>query len=123
VKAADPAALRRADRLHGLSPWSDGLERGRPERDAASRAAAIVADLSSDGAWVREGSVGKAERLVSVYAARDMVVTIDGTAYPLKEDSRLEVFPGADPPLGKILISRVFADNVEALSEYIESTK
>ena len=123
VKSADPATLRRPDKLHGLSPWSDGFEQAQPQRDPASRAAAVVAELNADGTWVSEGSVGKAERLVSVYAARDMVVTIDGKPYPLKEDSRLEVFPGTEPPLGKILISSLFARNIEALSDYIESAK
>jgi hypothetical protein len=123
VKTADPATLRRPVKLHGLSPWGDGFDRARPEHDSASRAASIVSDLNADAAWVREGSVGKAERLVSVYAARDMVVTIDGKAYPLKEDSRLEVFPGMEPPLEKILITSLFARNVEALSDYIESAR
>src|SRR5690606_1942677 len=72
--AMDRGALRRAERLTGLSPWS---ERPRPARSRAALAEAareIIASMDGRGAWLTEGTIGKADRLVFVYAARDMVL-------------------------------------------------
>ena len=64
------------------------------------------------GAWVEGGSVGKADRLVSVLAGRDLVVTLGGKALTMKENETLEVFSGAEPPKQRIIRSRTFAENV-----------
>jgi hypothetical protein len=73
------------------------------------------------GAWVEEGTIGKANRLVSVFAARDLVVTLGGKTMPMKENETLEVFSGPEAPKQRIIRSRTFAENVEILSAYVSA--
>ena len=54
--------------------------------------------MDERGAWVEEGTIGKADQVISVFAARDMVLTINGRAHPVKENDRIELFQGAQPP-------------------------
>ena len=124
VSHADPSALRRPDRLEGLSPWDVDLP-SEPEpslEDLARRASQAINTLDERGAWVEEGSVGKAERIVQLFAAEDMVVTVGDRTLSLPENETLEVFPGAKPPLEQIINSTTFANNVEALADYLAST-
>jgi hypothetical protein len=131
--AKKPAELRRPDRLTGLSPW---MERDRPARSGAELAPKVrqvIDAMDSRGAWVTEGVIGKADRLAFVFAARDMVLRISRgpsngaasrTATPaqtieLRENDTVEIFQGAQPPREKIVDSRVFADNLRLLLEYL----
>ena len=77
--------------------------------------------MDERGIWVEEGTIGKADRIASVFAARDMVVKIGGKALPLKENDTLEVFQGAEPPRERIISSSTFARNVAILSEYLST--
>lgn len=115
LERADPVSLKRSDKLRGLSPWS---LRPQPIRSEA-RVRAVIDAMDPRGAWVEEGSIGKANRLVSVFAAQDMVVTLAGKTLPMKENDTLEVFVGAEPPKQRIIRTRTFADNIGALSAYI----
>ena len=124
---ADPATLRRPDRLHGLSPWS-GREApiGSGVREGAEapgglqeRVRAVIAALDARGAWVEEGTIGKADRIVSVFASRDMVVSLAGKAYPMKENDTLDIYPGGEPPRQRIIVSQTFARNIGLLSRYL----
>lgn len=135
--AMDRDALRRAERLTGLSPWS---ERPRPARSRAALAEAareIIASMDGRGAWLTEGTIGKADRLVFVYAARDMVLRVgrgrsDGSAgtgdrsgdqvIRLRENDTVEIFQGDEPPRERIISSQVFARNLETLAEYVRVT-
>jgi CBS domain-containing protein len=118
LQNADPASLKRPDRLHGLSPWS--LNRSAAESGVEdTRVRAIIDAMDPRGAWVEEGTIGKTNRLVSVFAARDMVVTLAGKALPMKENDTLEVFAGAEPPKQRIIRTRTFVDNIGALSAYL----
>lgn len=127
LQKADPASLRRADRLNGLSPWSGSRSPVGSSDDAGrggsvgleTRVRAVIEAMDPRGAWVEEGSIGKANRLVSVFAAREMVVTLAGKALPMKENDTLEVFAGAEPPKQRIIRSRTFAENIGALSAYL----
>ena len=106
---ADPGSLKRPDQLRGLSPWTDtdGRAARRDRRPIESRVGAIVAPaMDSRGAWVEEGAIGKANRLVSVLAGRDLVVTLGGKTLPLKENDTLEVFAGPEPG-GIVRVSHV----------------
>jgi len=123
IAAADPARLRRPERLHGLSPWS---ERERPARSAAPSATQVrtmIDSMEARGAWIEDGRIGKADRLISLYAARDMVVSIGGRTYPVKENETVEVFQGQQPPLEKVIRSATFSRNVEMLSAYLSAVK
>ncbi|PYV07475.1 MAG: polysaccharide lyase [Acidobacteria bacterium] len=124
---ADPATLRRPDRLHGLSPWS-GREApiGSGVREGAEapgglqeRARAVIAALDARGASVEKGTIGKADRIVSVFASRDMVVSLAGKAYPMKENDTLDIYPGGEPPRQRIIVSQTFARNIGLLSRYL----
>jgi len=117
IRNADPATLRRPDRLDGLSPWAD--RRTPADLGAESRVRAIISSMDSRGAWVEAGTIGKANRLVSVLAGRELVVTLGGKTMPLKENETLEVFAGPEPPKERIIRSRTFAENVGVLSAYL----
>ncbi len=119
IAQADPVTLRRPEKLRGLSPWS--AREAAPERaaDLAPRVRRILSAMDPRGAWVEEGTIGKADRVVSLFAARDMVATLGGRAYPVKENQTLEVFQGPQPPRERILRSRAFIRNVGLLSEYL----
>jgi hypothetical protein len=74
--------------------------------------------MDSRGAWLEDGYIGKADRVVSVYAAHSMVLTINGQPTQLKENDRVEIFDGNQPPRGKIIRSSDFAKNLETLAAY-----
>src|SRR5688572_21768241 len=85
LKAA-PASLKRPDQLHGLSPWTGGRtpvgsgidsDRGGSV-ELETRVRAAIDAIDPRGAWVEAGSIGRADRLVSVFAAKDMVVSLGG---------------------------------------------
>lgn len=77
--------------------------------------------MDQRGAWVEDGSIGKANRLVSVFAAKDMVVTLGGKTPPMKENDTLEVFVGAEPLKARVIRTRTFVSNIGALSAYLSS--
>jgi hypothetical protein len=133
LTAAGPGSTGRPDRLHGLSPWA---ERPRPKLEAAALAAEarrLIDSMDGRGAWIRSGVIGRANRLVFAYAAKDMVLRIgrgraDGSAgddldarrqlIPLKENDTVEIFLGPQPPVEKIISSAEFARNLTRLGEY-----
>jgi len=130
---ADPSQSRRPDRLRGLSPWTGGLTpvgsgetaRRRPgsATDPASRVEAILLSMDERGSWVEDGNIGRADRLVSVFAAKDMVVALGNQTLPIKENDTLQVFQGRDEPKRRIIRSQTFAGNIEALSAYLVAMK
>jgi hypothetical protein len=127
VLQSDSASLRRPDRLHGLSPWNgggspvgSGIDSGRNATvELESRVRVIIDAMDARGAWVEDGRIGKANRLVSVFAAKDLVVTLGGKVLPMTENDTLEVFAGADPPSERIIRTRTFVENIAALSHYL----
>ena len=124
--SANAASLKRPDRLHDLSPWANprpaptGAGLTTADRQALEpRVRAVIESMDARGAWVEEGAIGKANRLVSVLAAGDLVVTLGGRTLTMKENETLEVFSGLEPPKQRIIRSRTFADNVGVLSTYL----
>lgn len=125
--------LRRPERLSGLSPWMQRDRSARPRAELASIVRETIAGMDPRGAWLSEGTIGKADRLVFLYAAKDMVLRIsrgaaDGAARPgadaaqtvaLRENDTVEVFQGAQPPKETIVDSRVFVRNMGLLLDYI----
>jgi len=100
----------RAERLHGLSPWAnEGVQR-------AGDSASIIRAMDARGAWVEDGVIGKADKVVSVFAARDMVLTINGRPTPIKENDRIELFEGQQPPRQKVIHTTTFSRNLERLA-------
>ena len=120
IKDVDPATLRRPDRLSGLSPWS-GQDESRPSEDEVrARAAEAVASLTQRGAWIEEGVADPTDRILQLFAAEDMTITIGDTVHAIKENDYLRVFPGQVPPPEKVIRSQTFAQNVHALSAYLK---
>ncbi|MCB1019345.1 MAG: hypothetical protein KDC27_05420 [Acidobacteria bacterium] len=110
LRAADPAAIRRPGKLHGLSPWSgDGVAK-------AGDSAALLAALDDRGAWVEDGVAGRADSVAAVYAAEPMVIRIGDRTIPLPEDETIEIFRGTAPVVEKMIVSATFAHNLEALA-------
>jgi len=106
----------REDRLHGLSPWAgEQIRKG----DAAS----IIAGLDERGAWLENGIIGKADKVVSVFAAHNMVLTINGKPVAIKENDRIELFNGEQPPRQKVLRTTTFAGNLEKLAAALASSR
>ena len=103
----------------GLSPWREtpSPPASKHERTEAVRQA--LSSLDDRGAWLEKGAVGKAGRLIRVFAANEMVVTLGGRVLPMNENDVLEVFPGNQPPATDIIRSAAFARNVETLSAYL----
>jgi hypothetical protein len=77
--------------------------------------------MDSRGAWVEEGSIGKADEVVSVFAARNMVVKIGKQVLPLEENQTLEVFAGTDGPREQIIRTSTFAGNMGTLISWLRS--
>ncbi|MEZ5366189.1 MAG: pectate lyase [Bryobacterales bacterium] len=110
LRDADPSAIRRPDKLHGLSPWSgDGVAK-------AGDSAALLAAMDDRGAWVENGVAGRADSVAAVYAAEPMVIRIGDRTIPLPEDETVEVFRGSAPVVEKMILSATFAHNLEALA-------
>ncbi|MBI3683962.1 MAG: hypothetical protein HY235_26610 [Acidobacteria bacterium] len=118
LAAADAASIRRADKLHGLSPWSDRQQRPMP---SAQRVRAILNAIDSRGAWTEEGVIGKADLVISVFAARAMVLMVNNKPAPIRENDRIELFQGPQPPRTRIIRSTTFAANLEALAAWYAS--
>ncbi len=123
LSTADPSTVKRPVKLRGLSPWSDTSRAKLSESELARKVSGIIGQLDSRGAWVGEGSIGKSGRIVSVFAAKDMVVKIGDRVLPLKENETVEVFQGTDRPRERIIRSSTFTQNVEILSDWLAATK
>jgi PelA/Pel-15E family pectate lyase len=118
VQNGDPASLRRPDKLTGLSPWAETGARNTTT-ELPSRVRAAIDGMDARGAWIEEGTIGKSNRLVSVFAGSDLVVTLGGKPLTVKENDTLEVFAGPEAPRQRIIRSRTFADNVGLLGAYL----
>jgi hypothetical protein len=135
---ADAATLRRPDVLTGLSPWSERTRGESALSSAVEQVRRLIESMDERGAWVTEGTIGKADRLVLVYAAHDMVLRIGrggatgGTTrgpaeqdriIQLKENDTVEIFKGAQPPRERIIDSQLFADNLTRLARYVAEAR
>ena len=136
---ADPKSIRRPDKLNGLSPWSQRGAAELSQSALAAQAAKIVSSMDARGAWVTEGTIGKSDRLVFLYAAKPMVLRVgrgssDGSAgrrrsrgedriIQLNENDTVEIFQGEQAPRGQIVSSQIFSDNLEALAAYFRTLR
>jgi hypothetical protein len=120
VAREDPANLRRPEKLHGLSPWSDRQRLPRINSDEIRK---LIASMDSRGAWVEDGVIGKADRIINVFAAKPMVLMINKKPVQIHENDTIELFRGAQPPRTRILRSTTFASNLERLAAYAAAVK
>jgi hypothetical protein len=120
---AEPASVRRPDDLHGLSPWSQ-RPRAKPSAKAlASRVAETIASMDARGAWTELGNIGKSDRIVQVFAAREMVLQVGKQVIPVKENDMIELFQGKETPRQRVIRSQTFARNVDLLCDYLRALK
>ncbi len=120
--SADPSTVGRPERLQGLSPW-EGSPPSPSDTDLVAQVRNTLASLDSRGAWVEEGSIGKADNVVSLFAAEDMVVTIGDQAFSLGENQTLSVYRGEKRPLERIISSKTFARNVGLLAAFLDQVQ
>jgi len=91
--------------------------------------------MDERGAWTKTGTIGKDNRLMFAYAAKDMVLRIghgraDGSAgngvssqaqvIHLKENDTIELFGGPQAPPEQMISSADFARNLMLLAEYAQ---
>jgi len=120
LAGADPAKVRRPEKLHGLSPWAERERMPGKADELAGRARTILDAMDERGAWSEDGLIGKADLVASVFTPGPMVVAVNGKKIAdLKENDTIAVYRGAQPPREKILRSTTFARNLEALAEYV----
>lgn len=127
---ANPQSLRRGERLTGLSPWSQRLNLSdEPDRRSVPPSAVkrIIDALDDRGAWTRTGSIGKADKVVSVFASKDMVLRIrrgrseKAETIPISENDTVELFLGKEQPPETIITTADFARNLDMLGRYFAS--
>jgi hypothetical protein len=136
LASLDPSAIRRPEKLEGLSPWNGRDHGPAAKENLASEARRLIDSMDPRGAWTRMGSIGRANRLVFTYAAREMLLRIgrgpaDGSAggsqaassqiIPLHENDTVEIFLGLQPVPERIISSADFARNLEILGAYAAS--
>ncbi len=121
VAATGAASLRRTEKLRGLSPWAEKPHNPRTAAELAPVVEKAIAGMDSRGAWVEDGVIGKADSLVQVFAAKDMVVSIGGRTMPLAENQTLEIFQGPQAPKERIIRTPTFHANVALLCEYLKA--
>lgn len=76
--------------------------------------------MDERGAWLEEGSIGRADRVVSVFAAEEMVVTLGDRTFSMQENDTLQIFRGGRAPRQQIISSETFVRNVETLAAYLK---
>ena len=79
--------------------------------------------MDARGAWTEDGNIGKSDRIVQVFAAREMVLQIGKQAIPVKENDMIELFQGKDAPRQRVIRSQTFARNVDLLCDYLRALK
>jgi PelA/Pel-15E family pectate lyase len=116
---AEPATLRRPDKLTGLTPGTSSPSPPPAAKQLAEKVRAAIASLDDRGAWVQQGSLRKPGFVVSVDAAKDMVVRIGDKVMPLKKDELLEVYEVTSPPSQRVIHSGTFAANLKLFADYL----
>jgi len=110
---ADPKSIRRPANLQGLSPWNERRAARTNVTGLAAEAQGKIQQMDERGAWTKTGTIGRDNRLVFPYAAKDIVLRIgrgrsDGSAgegqgtgsqiIQLKENDTVEIFAGSQAP-------------------------
>ena len=118
---ADPAGLRRPDRLAGFTPATAGPAPAPSRAELAKKVHAAIAALDDRSAWVQAGAIGGPNLLISINPAKDLRVVWAGKNMTLKEDQSLEVYDGTSMPKQRIISSGTFAANLNLMADYIKA--
>ena len=112
VLKADPATLKRPDKLGYLTAPSSASQLAEKVRD-------VISSMDDRGAWVQQGNIGGSERLIWIMPAKDLLVRFGNKLLTLKEDEVLEVYDGTSPPSRRVIHSGTFAANLRLLGDYL----
>jgi hypothetical protein len=123
VSQASPESVRRSDDLHGLSPWSHRARATPSAKSLAARVTETIAAMDARGAWTELGNIGKSDKIVQVFAAREMVLQVGQQVIPVKENDMIELFQGQERPRERVIRSQTFARNVDLLCDYLRALK
>ena len=118
---ADPATLRRTEKLRGLTPGTNRPAPKPSRAELAEKVRAAIAAMDERGAWVQPGYIGGPGLLVSVNAAKDMRVVMAGRDMTLNQDETLEVYDGTSLPNRRVIHSGTFAANLRLLADYLRT--
>ncbi|MFB3825343.1 MAG: pectate lyase [Bryobacteraceae bacterium] len=120
---AAAAPRRRGAKLHGLSPWATGNRAPLDAQVGAAQVRRLLDSMDERGAWTEPGTIGKADLLVSLFAAHGGVLVVNGRPTPVKENDRIEIYDGTLPPRTRIIRSTTFAANLETLAAWAAKPK
>ena len=112
VLKADPATLRRPDKLRDPTPPQSAAQLSEKVR-------VVISSMDDRGAWVQQGSIGGSERLIWIMPAKELLVRFGDKLLTLKEDEVLEVYDGTTPPSRRVIASGTFAANLTLLGDYL----
>jgi hypothetical protein len=117
---ADPATLKRPDKLKGLTPATSLPPSRWSAAELSEKVRAAFSSLDERGAWAQEGQIGGPGLLVSVRPAEDLRVLMGGRVMTLKEDELLEVYDGTSLLIQRVIRSGTFAANLRLLADYLK---
>lgn len=119
VLTAEPATLRRPDKLRGFTPGTSLPAPTPSAAELSEKVRAVISSLDERGAWVQQGTIGGPGLLISVRPAKDLRVLMGGKVLTLAEDEALEVYEGTSPPSQRVIHSGTFAANLRLLGDYL----
>lgn len=116
ILKADPATLRRPDKLGTLTPPSSASQLAEKARD-------VISSMDDRGAWVQDGDIGGPGRLIWIMPAKDLRVVFAGKEMTLKEDEVLEVYDGTWSPGTRVINTGTCAANLRLLANYLNACR
>ncbi len=122
IRSADRQSLKRPLRLTSLTPWKavGSTTATAPTRaELGDQVQRLLESLDERGAWVQEGEIVRADRLIGLTAGKNMTVVIGDQVLPLREDQTLQIFESGSPPQRRVIHSGTFAANVRTLCAYL----
>lgn len=120
VRNLDASKLRRPDRLDSMTPWRVNNVPRQAQVDPVSRVQEVVNSLDDRGAWIQEGNIGLATRVVGVTTGKPMVVVIGDKVIPIGKEQTVSIYEGTEAPQQSVISSGAFVSNISLLSRYLE---
>lgn len=119
VLKADPATLRRPEKLTGLTPGTSRPAPKTSKAELAQKVKAAIEAMDERGAWVQPGYIRGPGLLIYVNAGKDLRVVMAGKDMTLKEDETLEVYDETSLPHRRVINSGTLAANLRLFADYL----